>query len=129
MPTKPTNIATFRTSNICASIMTVAAQRGLHLVPWAVDVPLDAEVPRPGHRDGHELDATTGLGLGWCYRAAGCFADASGTVRAVMYAQWNFDELNPAPGERGFHEWHRHLDSHVLVGVHYLPRVEPISST
>ncbi len=128
MSDKPANIAKFRVSNLCASVMTVAAQRGWHLVPWNIDVALDKEVPRPEHPDGYTLDATTGLGLGWCYTAAGCFADGAGTVRAVIYAFWNFDDLNPAPGERGFHEWHRHFESRILVGVRYLPRADQVSS-
>jgi len=78
-----------------------------------------------GHRNGYRLDAATGLGVGWDGTASGCFVGHDGHSVAIICGYWDFEDWNPAPGERGFHEWVRYADSHTLVGVMYLPRPSP----
>ncbi len=123
MAQKPENSFTQRVSRMCASALMEAARRGWRLAPWTAEIDLHDEVPCPGHHNGYRLDAATGLGVGWDGTASGCFVDRDGHNVAIICGYWDFEDWNPAPGERGFHEWVHYPESRTLVGVMYLPRI------
>jgi hypothetical protein len=87
------------------------------------------DIPYPGNPNGYEIDAASGLGLGWDGRAAGYFVDGEGRGVGIICALWGHENWNPAPGQSGLHEWSRLPESGDMLGVMYLPRVASVSST